>query len=304
VVEKNTNLVELSSAISGDFKILGALDRHNLTPSPIDHSTKNSISFCSKTTKDALQIIRGSKAKVIICSNKLKFVEDDYKNKTLILVSNPKLVFAQVLRKYFEQKAEFGISPTAVIDKNARIHPRVYIGPHCYIGRCQIGEETIIYGNVHIYSNVKIGKRVIIHAGTVIGADGMEYVRNGKGEFVRFPHISGVIIEDDVHIGSNASIMRGVLRNTVIGQGTRLGPFCSIGHQTIIGKHCLIITRSLIGGSASIGNHSRISMGAIIRDGIEIGSNVTIGMGSIVTKSIGDGWTAFGVPAREVRRSE
>jgi UDP-3-O-[3-hydroxymyristoyl] glucosamine N-acyltransferase len=304
MVKKKIDLTEFYHLLCESPQILGEADTYDLVPSFINDASQDSITFCSKTDRGGLKMIRDSKAKVIICSNQLRFSKDDYKNKILILVSNPKLVFVRVLQEYFGEKFQFGISPMAVIDKDASINSDVYIGPYCYIGRCHIGAGTIIYGNVHIYSDVKIGREVIIEAGTVIGANGMEYVKNENGEFERMPHLSGVIIEDNVDIGANVSIMRGVLRNTIIGQGTKVGPFCSIGHQAVIGKHCLIITRSLIGGSTHIGNHSRISMGAIIRDGIDIGENVTIGMGSVVTKNIDDGWVVFGVPAKKVRRDK
>jgi UDP-3-O-[3-hydroxymyristoyl] glucosamine N-acyltransferase len=304
MAKKKINLNEVCSLLGEKAQILGELKTYDLAPSFISDSRQDSISFYSKTDRDALKIIRDSEAKVIICSNQLRFSEGDYKNKVLILVSNPKSAFIRLLQEYFEVKVQFGISPLAVIDKDAKMDSGVYIGPYCSIGRCQIGEGTIIYGNVHIYSGVKIGRNVIIHAGAVVGADGMEYAKKENGEFARMPHLSGVIVEDDVDIGANASIMRGVLRDTIIGQGSKVGPFCSIGHQAVIGKHCLIITRSQIGGSTQIGDHSRISMGACVRDGLQIGKNVTIGMGSVVTKNIGDGWVVFGVPAKKIRRAK
>lgn len=304
MAKKEINLVEFCRLLGESPQILGEASTYDLTPSFINDSRQDSISFCSKTDKDALKIIRDSEAKVIICSNRLRFSEDDYKNKILILVSNPKSAFIQLLQEYYEVKVQFGISPLAVIDKDAKIDSDVYIGPYCSIGRCQIAEGSVIYGNVHIYSGVQIGRNVIIHAGAVVGADGMEYAKKENGEFERMPHLSGVIVEDDVDIGANASIMRGVLRDTIIGRGTKVGPFCSIGHQAVIGKHCLIITRSQIGGSTQIGDHSRISMGACVRDGLQIGRNVIIGMGSIVTKNIGEAWVVFGVPAKKIRRAK
>lgn len=302
IKKKKITIRELCDPITISYKVLGSVNRCVTVPSPIDEANEDSISFCSKKAGDALEIIRNSKAGVIICSSDLEFAEEDYKDKTLILVSNPRLAFIRIMQGYFAEKVQFSISPTAIVDKEADIHPNVYIGPHCYIGRCEIGGGTIIYGNVYIYSNVRIGRRVVINAGTVIGAEGMEYARNEKGEFEKSPHIAGVIIEDNVEIGSNVSIMRGVLSNTLIGLGTKIGHLCNIGHQATIGKHCLIVSQSTIGGSCRIGDYSRVSLGACVRDGIEIGRNALIGMGSVVTKNVSDGQVVFGVPAREHRK--
>jgi len=301
---KKVSVKALCNSISGNIRVMGAIKGYVLSvASPVD-ADEMTLSYCFQKDKSALELIRKSKASVIICSDEMKFGEEDYRDKTLILVANPKLVLTRAMQTFFQDKAEFGIDPTAVIDKYARIHPEVCIGPNCYIGKCRIGKGTIIHGNVYVYSGVKIGERVVVHAGTVIGAPGMEFAKNESGQFEDMPHISSVVIEDDVWIGSNVSIMRGVFSDTVIGQGTKLGHLCSIGHQTVVGQHCLIITRSVIGGSCRIGDHARISMAACIRDGISIGNNAIIGMGSLVTKSIDDGMLAYGVPAKVIKKVE
>ncbi|MCK5548101.1 MAG: hypothetical protein KAI64_03745, partial [Thermoplasmata archaeon] len=193
---KKVTIKRVIDSIDDVAKVLGTADGHILGASPLDDANDLSISFCSNTTENAVEVIRDSKARVIVCYNGLRFNEEDYKDRTLILVPDPRLAFVQVLQTYFEEKVSFGISPTAVVDKDARIHPNVYIGPHTYIGRCQIGEGTIIHGNVHIYPNVRIGRNVVINAGTVIGAEGILTTWD-----VRLPHMGGVIIEDDVQIG-------------------------------------------------------------------------------------------------------
>ena len=300
--EKKVSVRELCDCIGMKYEVLGPVDRYVSRPSQIDEANEESVSFCSKKAVDALQIIRNSKAGVIICSNELAFAEEDYQDRTLIVVSNPRRAFIRVMREHFEEKVAFGIHPTAVIDEEAEIHPNVYVGPNSHIGKCKIGENTIIYGNIYVYSNVRIGRNVIIHAGTVIGADGQGYERNDRGELEKFPQIGGVVVEDDVEIGSNVSIMKGTFGNTTIGQGTKIGHLSSVGHNVIIGKHCLIITKSMIGGSCRIGDHSQVSLGACIRDGIDVGKKSIVGMGSVVTKNIDDSCVAIGVPARVVKR--
>lgn len=183
---KKVSIKQVIDSIDNVTKVLGTADWHILGASPLDDSNDQSISFCSDTTENARETVKDSRASVIVCYEGLRFNEEDYKDKTLILVPDPRLAFVQVLRRHFEEKVRFGISPTAVIDKDASIHSNVYIGPHTYIGRCEIGEGTIIHGNVHIYSNAKIGRNVVINAGTVIGAEGILTTWN-----VRLPHMGG-----------------------------------------------------------------------------------------------------------------
>lgn len=279
--------------------VLGNEQREFFTVLSIYEAKSGSLSFCRAKTKDALTTIRNSKASIIICAKGIEFKPEDYEDKTLILVRNPPLVFIRLMKAYFQkEKVESGIHPTAVIDEKASIHPSVYIGPHSYIGESEVDEGTIIHGNVHIYSGVKIGKNVLIHAGTVIGADGFGYERNEKGEFEKFPHIGGIIIEDDVEIGSNTSIDRGTLGNTVIGKGTKVDNLCHIAHNVIIGKNCAIIAHTILGGSVKIGDGSWIAPTVSVREGIKIGKNVLVGMAAVVTKNVKDNAVVFGAPAK------
>ncbi len=292
---KKVSIQEVCDSIDPVTGVLGTIKGYILTPSPLNDANDQSISFCSDTTDNAKERIRDSRASVIVCYDRLKFTKEDYKDKTLILVPDPRLAFVQVLRRYFEEKLSFGIHPTAVIDAEAKIHPNTYIGPHSYVGRCEIGEGTVVHGNVYIYSKVKIGRNVIINAGTVIGPEGILTTWRE-----RIPHIGGVVIEDDVQIGSNVSIMRGILTDTTISEGTAIGHLCSIGHQTVVGKYCLIVTHSVIAGSCQIGDFSQVSMAACIREKIHIGKNAVVGMGAVVTKNVGERWIVLGVPAKKV----
>jgi UDP-3-O-[3-hydroxymyristoyl] glucosamine N-acyltransferase len=274
-------------------------DRHVSTVSPIGEAGSESVAFCNRKGAQGLQMIKESSAGVIICRDDLEFTPDDFNDKTLILVSSPKLAFIRIMHSYFERETRPGISPAAIVDEKAKIHPSVHIGPNSYIGECEIGEGTVIHGSVHIYWGVKIGKNVLIQAGAVIGAEGQSYEMNEKGEMEKFPQIGGVIIEDNVEIGSNTSVMRSPMGNTMIGKGTKVGHLCNIGHGVKIGKHCRLISMSMMGGSSSIGDYSQLKLGACIRNWVNVGKNTIVGMGSVVTKDVGDGKVVYGVPAKE-----
>ena len=298
--ENKINIDELLNSIGEVSRVLGDKGRYVSNAAPIHNAGSESVTFCNEKAEKGLQMIRNSNAGVIICHADLQFAEDDYMERTLILVSRPRTAFIRIMKRFFEEEpVKYGISATAIIEREAEIHPNVYIGPNCYIGRCRIGEGTIIHGNNYIYSNTVIGKNVVIQAGTIIGAEGVGAKRNAEGEVEKFPQIGGVIIEDNVKIGSNTSIMRGTMGNTIIGQGTTIGHLCNIGHDVIIGSHCFITSQAILGGALQMGDYTQVSMGACIRPKIEIGSNVLVGMGAVVTMNVPDGKIVFGVPAKE-----
>lgn len=148
---------------------------------------------------------------------------------------------------------------------------------------------------------IKMGIGIKIGKGTIIGADGFGYERNEKNELEFFPHIGGVIIEDDVEIGCNVCIDRGVLGDTIIHKGVKIDNLVHIAHNVEIGKHTAIIANAMIGGSVKIGSYSWIAPSASILNGVTIGNNVIIGMGAVVLKDISDGETWAGVPAKKLR---
>lgn len=299
-MKKMIKVRDLCRVLNGqDFKILGRQNRLVKGLSAIDEGNKYSLSYCNPRSRNPRQLIKESKCGAIICADLLEFAKDDYRHKTLILTKSPRLAFILIAEAYFpEARPDYAVHPTAVIDPRAKIYRDVYIGPHTFIGECEIGEGTIIYGNVHIYSGTKIGKRVVIHAGTVIGADGFGYERLQNGEFKKMPHFGGVLIGDDVEIGSNTSIDRNIFGDTVIGEGTKIDNLVHIAHNVKIGKHCSIIAQAMIGGSVEIGDYSRIAPSACVRDGVRIGHHATVGLGAVVTKDIPDNLIVMGCPAK------
>ena len=135
--------------------------------------------------------------------------------------------------------------------------------------------NSYIYSNVVIYANVKIGNNIIIHSGTVIGSDGFGYV-NDKNFWYKIPQTGGVIIGNDVEIGSNTSIDRGTLDNTIIGNGVKIDNQIQIAHNVAIGDNTAIAGCVGIAGSAKIGKNCTIGGGAGIQGHIEICDNTQI----------------------------
>lgn len=258
---------------------------------------EQSLDWANPIKRNKVEYVLNSKAPVILCEFSLEPDLEVTSDKCLIFVSNPKLTFLRIAERFFVQKQKYGIHPSAIIHEEAEISNNCYIGPNSYLGKCKVGKGTIIHGNCYIYDNTTIGEYVTIHAGTVIGADGFGYQRNENGKFERFPHIGGVIIENNVDIGSNTSIDRGALGFTIIEEGVKIDNQVHIAHNVKIGKHTAVTANSMIAGSTIIGEYTWIAPSAAIRDQITIGKSVTIGMGAVVLKNVPDEDTWAGSPA-------
>lgn len=305
MLEKENGLMRRISVnailnVLNDYEIEGNVDNYISRALPITEADSNSLAF---VTKEKVNLATNTKAKVIIGPKGVD-VPFDWNNQTLIRVSNPRLSFARILNRFFVERSEPGIHPSSIIDNNTIIHLSVHIGPNCCIREnCEISEDVVIYGNNYIHPNTRIGKRVIIHTGAVIGSEGFGFERDEEGRLIKFPQIGGLIIEDDVEIRNYVCVERGALGDTIIGEGTKIDNLTSIGHNAKVGKHCAIGVLTDIGGSSIIGDYAWIAPLVCIRDWITIGNNVLVGMGAVVTKSFSDNVVLVGVPAKELRKN-
>jgi UDP-3-O-[3-hydroxymyristoyl] glucosamine N-acyltransferase len=234
----------------------------------------------------------------------------------LLRVKNPRLAFARALALFYAQPYRpAGVSSQAVIGQNVTIgtapsiHPfvvvaddvkigdRVSLYPGVYLGRGSVvDDDTIVYPNVCIRENVQVGKRVVIHAGAVIGADGFGFVTDG-GKHHKIPQVGGVIIEDDVEIGANTTIDRATLGMTVIKQGTKIDNLVQIAHNVMIGEHCFLMSQVGIAGSSTLGDYVVLAGQVGLADHITIGDRVMLGAQSGVMRDIEAGQIAVGSPA-------
>jgi UDP-3-O-[3-hydroxymyristoyl] glucosamine N-acyltransferase len=169
--------------------------------------------------------------------------------------------------------------------------------PGSYIGSgVSIGDNSIIHPNVTIRENVSIGKGVIVHSGTVIGSDGFGYILE-KGEHYKIPQVGGVIIEDNVEIGSNVSIDRATTGNTIIRQGTKIDNLVQIAHNVSVGKKCIIVSQVGISGSVEIGDGVVLAGQVGVKDHVRIGPGAVAAGQSGITRDIPGGQTYSGMPA-------
>ncbi len=240
--------------------------------------------------------------------------------KTLIQVANARVAFAQVLPLFFPEPVFApGIHPTAVVAASAQIDPAAHVGPHCVVGErvklgpgvvlqagdfvgddSVLGEGTRLFPNVTLYTRSVLGRRVRIHSGTVVGADGFGYVFD-QGQHRKVPQVGSVIIHDDVEIGSNVTIDRAALGATVIGRGTKIDNLVQIAHNVTIGEHCIIVAQVGIAGSTKIGSYTTIAGQVGITGHLRIGDKVTIAAQSGVMNHIPEGQKWMGSPAQPDR---
>jgi UDP-3-O-[3-hydroxymyristoyl] glucosamine N-acyltransferase len=264
-----------------------------------DDATEKTMVWIKKTVKNKQDIINNLEATLFIVPDQEEYKAT--KGKALIVVSNPRASTMKIISKFFVTKQKCGIHPTAYIHPNAIVHESCYIGPFSYIGQSTVGKNTVIHGNIHVYDNVNIGENVVIHSGTVIGADGFGFERDDDGSVIKFPHIGGVIIKNNVEIGANTCIDKGTLGNTIINNGVKIDNLVHIAHNVVIGENSFVIANSMVGGSTKIGKNVWVAPSVSLMNGISIGANVTVGMASLVTKSIPDGETWTGSPAKPLK---
>lgn len=219
------------------------------------------------------------------------------KGKALLVVENPFEAYSKIVNHFRPFiKQDKLISDTAKIGDGSFLFPNVFVGSNVVIGR-----NCIIYPNVTILDHCILGDNVIIQAGTVIGGNSFYY--NGKKDrevwYKKMPDCGRVIIEDDVEIGANCTIDRGVSHDTVIGGGTKMDNMIHVGHDTVIGKNGLFAAQSAIAGVVNIGDGVTVWGQCGINKTLSIGDNVTLLAMSGVGGNLEGGKIYWGAPAEE-----
>jgi UDP-3-O-[3-hydroxymyristoyl] glucosamine N-acyltransferase len=234
-----------------------------------------------------------SKATTVLINKRVERPE----GKALVFHDKPFDAFISLILRFrpFEQ-ALATISPSASIGEGTVIQPGAFIGNHVTIGR-----NCLIHSNVSIYDHCVIGDDVIIHANTVLGADAYYFQRRPEG-YRKFESCGRVIIGNRVEIGALCSIDKGVTGDTIIDDGTKMDNHCQVGHDSYIGRNCLI------GSHAAIAGVTRIEDDVILWGRVAINKDLVIGKGAVilatsaVDKSIEGGKTYFGAPVDDVRK--
>ncbi len=218
-----------------------------------------------------------------------------------ILVPDPRLTYARVAARFFEGPPSAGICRTAIIDPSARLGQRVRIGSFSVIGPdVEIGDDTQVDAHVVVQEGTRIGHRCRISPHVVIG-EPFGYDFDDKTP-VPLPQFGAVCIGDDVRIDSHASIARGTLDDTWIGNHVKIGSQVRIAHNCRVDEGTLIISGTCLCGSVRVGRHVWIGAGALVLEGgIAIGDDALIGAGAVVGKTVPERAMVSGNPARVFR---
>jgi UDP-3-O-[3-hydroxymyristoyl] glucosamine N-acyltransferase len=197
------------------------------------------------------------------------------------------------------------VGASAVIDGEAEIADGVEIAAGCYVGRgVRIGRDSKLFANATVHVGCRLGERVILHSGVVIGADGFGYEFD-KGRHRKVRQSGIVQIDNDVEVGAGTMIDRARFGRTWIGEGTKIDNLVQIGHNVVMGRHCIVVACVAIAGSAVIGDYVVIAAQVGIAGHVKVGSQSKLGGRAGVTKDVPAGQTYLGfpaVPAQEERR--
>jgi len=247
----------------------------------------------------------------------------DIPGKTVLEVAHPKLGFAKAAALLLQRPVSpVSIHPTAIIAPDATLAPEVTVGPFvviedgtsvgagtslgafCFLGRgAFVGEGCCLHPRVTLYAGARLGNRVEVHSGAVIGSDGFGYVF-GEGRHWKFPQIGTVEIGDDVEIGANATIDRGSLETTHIRSGVKIDNLVQIAHNVEIGEHSILAAQTGVSGSSTlgkgvvVGGQVGIADHCTLEDGAVAGAQAGIPSG----KTIRNGQTVWGTPARPLEK--
>ena len=265
----------------------------------LESANQNSVSFFNNPKY--LGLLKNTKAALVILDRESLTSHAG----ASIVTRNPYLYFAKVSRLFNPRKAlKKEIHKSAIIHPSCKLGQDVYIGPNVVIEEnVSLGDDVIIHagsiiesdsaiGNasvthphVVIKTNTIIGKNCILYAGCIIGSDGFGYAKDDS-KWLAIPQIGRVILGDNVDIGSNSTIDRGALDDTIISSGVKIDNLVQIGHNCLVGENTIIAGCVGIAGSAKIGKNCAIGGAAMILGHLSITDNVTISPGSMITRSI------------------
>lgn len=314
---KTFSITEINNLLKG--ALVGDTSHQISGPEQLEKAENRHISIIG--SQKYVRLWETSKACAAIVNENLNLEPGE--NRALIKVKNADLTMAKLLEVFSPDPPVFDeeIHTTAVIHATASIGENCKIGANCYVGKnVVLGDNVVLYPNVSIFDNTNIGNGTVIWSGTVIrerseigsycifhpnvsiGGDGFGYSASEDGRgLVKIPHIGNVVIGNYVEIGSNSCVDRGKFSATQIGDGCKIDNLVQIGHNSILGRYCIMAGHSGLAGSVTLGDGVVIGGSASIKDHVTIHSGAVIAGGSGVISNVAAGKTVLGYPAQDSR---
>jgi UDP-3-O-[3-hydroxymyristoyl] glucosamine N-acyltransferase len=315
-------IAEIAALTGATLKDGAAPDRLITNVAPLDRAGPNDLSFLEK----GQFVDAAAKTRAGACLVSARLIGRVPDHIVTLQVRDPFRAYVTVSRALFPDALRpsslfeaQGASPSAIIHPSARLEENVTVDPGVVIGpRAEIGAGTVIGANAAIGADVRIGRdcnigpqcsvthaligdRVIVHSGCQIGQDGFGYSMAPSGH-VKIPQVGRVIIQDDVEIGAGTMIDRGAIRDTVIGEGTKIDNLCQIAHNVSIGRHCVIVAHAAIGGTVTLEDYVALGGRVTIAPQTVIGEGAQIAAMSGLHGIVPAGARWAGIPARPAKQ--
>jgi UDP-3-O-[3-hydroxymyristoyl] glucosamine N-acyltransferase len=267
-------------------------------PANIENLQNNSLIYI-EDYRDYERINFSKYDEVLILTNALLKESDKY---SFIQIDKPSIALIKIVEKYFTISIENQIHSKAIIEEGAKIGKNVLISSGCYVGSdVRIGDNSIVWDNTIIKGKTTIGNNCVIKSNSTIGSDIFNFILDEE-QWIQFPQIGEILIEDDVWIGASTTIEKGTIGNTIIKKGVRIDDLVQIGSNCNIGEKTVIAAGSILSRDVKIGKQSWIAPNVSIRDRIIIADNVMVGIGSVVINNISEGSTVVGNPAKLINK--
>ncbi|MBT8379775.1 MAG: UDP-3-O-(3-hydroxymyristoyl)glucosamine N-acyltransferase [Ignavibacteria bacterium] len=310
-------LTEIAKLVNG--KIIGNSDIVISSLAKIDEAKPGELTFLYLSAYEKFFPV--TKASAILVKPEFNKSRNDI---TYIEVDEPDKAFSQIVVHYFTPTFPLNgidktasIDDTAILDSDVSLGKNVVISAGCKIGRnvkiyhntvlldnVEIGDDSLVFQNVSIREDCKLDKRVIVHAGTVIGSDGFGYKQDDKGVYHKIPQIGNVVIEDDVEIGANVTIDRAAIGSTIIKKGVKIDNLVQIAHNVVVADNTVMSAQVGISGSTKIGKNCILAGQVGTIGHIDIADKTVIIAQSGVSKSIKKPGYYFGSPAKELKTAK
>jgi UDP-3-O-[3-hydroxymyristoyl] glucosamine N-acyltransferase len=298
------------------------LDRPIGNIAPIDRAGPCDLTFFD----NAKYIDRFTATRAGACLLTQRFEKDAPKGLAILRARDPFRAFVTVMRELYPDALRpsslfdaKGVAPGTFVHASARLENGVVVDPGAVIGpRAEVGAGTVIGPNAVIGPKVRIGRdcsigaattlthcligdHVVIHPGCHIGQDGFGYLMD-KGAHLKVPQIGRVIVQDNVEIGAGTTVDRGAIRDTVIGEGTKIDNLVQVGHNVVIGRHCILVAQTAISGSATLEDLVVLGGRVAVNNHVTIGEGAQIAATSNVNGDVPAGARWGGTPAKPVKQ--